>query len=376
MSTTLKDAVTTWIDTLPGDARPIVEGGHFTIRKRLVPPRDPVLRSAPDRLFLVDLRPECSDAPGLPGEIARGPQASDSLDVSAVLDLPPGAELDAGSRPEILFAYQLDFAPSATELASFVQALDAGVEARSRGFSVGAALFLGDRVLPPFVRAELPAERFLPASYREEIARHGFSGSFRIYSESVCRNRGKERLDRHRTEILDPVRREEVYRRRGYTLFEEPAGSGIYFLAADARLDRGDSPAGGTVVALTKQAKTPTCGLILAGKLGRISRNGWTHLLSIYDEADDPRIAEKNADGMVIAACLGRDLGLAADFVTIRPGRVRHDRFRSAEIAAPGALASAAALEARARFPEAHLAEVEEGCEESCFPPRTRRTGP
>ncbi|HXU33165.1 MAG TPA: hypothetical protein VN851_21570 [Thermoanaerobaculia bacterium] len=379
MSTTLTDAIASWIDTLPADARVVVEGGHFTIRKRSVPAREPILRSAPDRLFLVELDPNASDVPALPGEIARGPRVSDSSDLSAILDLGAGAELDVRAHPAILHAFQLDFAPSATELASFVQALDAGRQVRGRVAAVGAALFLGDRVLPPFVRAVLAAERFLPAAYQEEIERSGFSEAFQIYSESVCRNRGKERLDRYREGIVDPAKREATYRQRGFTLFEDPLDSGIYFLAADVLLDRPRSSAVAPLIGLTKQAKTPTCGLILAGKLGRMSRDRWTHVLSVYDEADDPRIAEKNADGMVIFSCLGNDTGLAADFLTLRPGRVQHDRFRAGEIAKPGLLASGEELERRARHRPEDLTEIERRCEESCFPaPRsgTQRSEP
>lgn len=371
---TVEQHVGAWAASITPGARVIVEGGHLTIRKHLIEPSNSVLHHQADNHYLVQITPHVAS---LPYERARGPlpldERSGEPGLGAILCLPPGETLDTREHPEILQAFRLDFSPRPTELRSLTCALEAGARVEGRAGQVTAALFLGDLRLPTFVRKQLAVEELLPASYLEELRRFHFAERMQVFWETACRNRGKEKLlDSRSSDIVDSERREKAYRAYGCGVFEEPPGDGIYYLAADSLLQRTRFP----LIALTKQKKKPTCGLIMAGKLAVIALQGYSHLLSVYDRADDAQIEEKNVEGMIIASCLARDFHLDSAFITVRGASAACDRPVASDFSNPGALPTFEQLVEQARaHAQAPLNVVENCASESCFP-QTSRIGP
>jgi len=324
---------------IPLDAQCVVEGGHLTVRiEHMRGLHDRQLRGQKDGCYLAVV----TDHPdALPGEILRGASKEDGPiewvvilpEIGQVIDL-PARSMGVGD------VYTITYGPSETQQRSLRVALDFARQLSTRVKRVRLAILIGDLDIPPALRHH-NLEWLLPESYKAMLDEAGLRSEVHLYSEAACRNQGKRRL-------LDPRKKnfekrdtaEQIYKEHGYTLFQD-FRYGSFNLCSDYALQKlSEFP---YLVAVTKDAKTCTCGLILAGKLFSISKEGFTHFISIYDEADDARIRRKNIDGFLIFSYLVPERCVDAILCTSNTvGRLEQqpkvDEISSDQIRKPGAL--------------------------------------
>ena len=327
------------LKNIPAGAHCVVEGGHLTARVRHLTRSSGRRRLGghKDQSYLV----EVTDHPDpLPCEILRGPIEEDHQSQWAIvrprldelIDLP-------GQLTSTEHIYTIKYQPSETQRRSLALALDIAHRLASNVKRVRLAILIGDLGIPPSLRGSL--KWVLPEAYKTMLSDAGVYDDVHIYSEAACRNQGKRRLlDPQKSVFENCAKAEQIYKEQGYTLFRDPL-SGSLSLRSDYALQKlREFP---HQVAVTKDAATPTCGLILAGKLLSIAREGFTHFLSVYDEADDARIRRKNIDGFIIFAHMAYNTRLDAVLCTSNTvGHVKHppklDEFSSDEIKSAGQL--------------------------------------
>jgi len=325
------------LDDFPPDAAVIVEGGHLTLEVERV--RDlsaEVGQAEEDRLLLLDLDPA---SPSLHGELERinlpngkvwGVLTSDSRLLDQLGRFTPGKRA----------AYRVRFSPTETQEASLELALECHRRLAGQVRRLEVAILIGNLTVQNGEIRKRLLELCLPKSYRRLFAEYGVGDAYELFSEATCRNLGRNKLLDPRKKLLeDRDLAAKAYRERGYTILREE-GHGNYYLASDHVLTRGYHP---PLVALTKREGTPTCGLILAGKLLSMARQRFTHFLSVYDLHDDPSIDRKNLDGSIIFGHLAGDLALEVVLCTTNTvGGQRHvlhlDRFGRDELRRGGSL--------------------------------------
>jgi hypothetical protein len=283
------------LQRIPPNARCVVEGGHLTARVEHV--HDRRLRNRKDGCYLV----VATDHPApLSGEILRGAYKKEDDRIQWVVIRPELDQvIDLPDRSTgVGDVYTVTYEPSETQQRSLRLALDLARQLSARVNRIRVAILIGDLDIPPSLRPSL--EWLIPESYKAMLDETGLRSSVHLYSEAACRNQGKRRLlDPRKERFEHRETAEQIYKEHGYTLFRD-FGYGALYLSSDYALQRLlEFP---YLVAVTKDAKTATCGLILAGKLLSISKDGFTHFLSVYDEDDDARIRRKNIDGFLIFA--------------------------------------------------------------------------
>jgi hypothetical protein len=277
-----------WEEQLDPKDHVMIEGGHFTVNVHEIW-LPVVLISKPDTVYLLDLEIE---APQPPNQIFYAREKNRCL---SIVRPSQNETVDLRGWPGLTRVREIKFHPSKTEKESFRLAVEAVQRLKTRVEKVVAALFIGDIGLPTVVKDFVREGALIPESYRRELEHCSLAGELFLFLESVCRNRGKERvLDRAKRE--DENQKEEIYRQYGYTIFPY---RNIYSLAGDFFIDRERFP----LIPLTKnEQNTPTCALILAGKYIKMAREGVTEVLAIYDKRDDAEIRIKNWEGLTIAA--------------------------------------------------------------------------
>ena len=371
----LPSALTEALNCVPSTARVVVEGGHYGIDVADIGfGRLPgvIIKYMPDTSILLRL---CREEPPLPFELMRIPLKDEKSLVWAVVCLPEGESLDLSRIGSLANAYRLEYRPSPTQIQSLHNALEVGHQLSRKGVYVETAILVGDRHLPQPIRGDL--SWLVPTSYRELLESYGISENMRLYSEAACRNKGQDR-------VLDPwtslIRRGEdwpaIYQKYGFSIIRNAINQS-YYLTSDYIVDElMEFP---FVVALTKEKRAPTCGLILAGKFYSMFQSGITHFISNYDMADDPMIRRKNIDGMLISSYLIDNFDFEAMFWTSRTIGGRQgppvvECFSSSEFRRPGRFGSLDDLLESTRrennFPGFDF--VERLCSDSCFPTRNK----
>lgn len=297
---------------VPPNARCVVEGGHITIRsQRLNSTIDRQLAGRKDGCYFVAVT---GHPDPLPAEVMRDSAGQEDHALFVLLRPKTNEELSLPDRASgVGDVYRVTFEPTTTQLGSLRVALKAARQLRDSVEQVQLAIFIGDLEVPPPLRNSL--DWALPEAYQSAISEAGMDADVRLYSEAACRNQGKRRLlDPRKAAFESTEEAERIYREHGFTLVRQDLG-GALSLCSDFALELREFP---FLVAVTKDVKTPTCGLILAGKLLAITKEGFTHFISVYDEADDARIRRKNIDGFLIFAYLVLNSRLAAILCTLK----------------------------------------------------------
>lgn len=367
----LPSALTEALNRVPSTARVVVEGGHYGVNVAEIGfGRLPgmVVNYASDTAILLRLR---RDEPPVPFEIMRIPLKDEKNLSWAVVCPPENESLDLSRIDSLANAYRVEYRPSPTQIQSLHNALEVGHQLSRKGIYVETAVLVGDLRLPQPVRGDLGW--LIPASYRELVELYGISENVHRYSEAACRNKGQDR-------VLDPwtslIRRggdwQKIYQNRGFSVLRNAINQS-YYLTSDYIVEELlDFP---FVVALTKEKRAPTCGLILAGKFYTMFQSGITHFIANYDIADDPMIRRKNIDGMLISSYLIDNFDFEAMFWTSRTissgqGHPVVECFSSSEFRRPGRFGSLDNLLESTRrknnFPGFDF--VGRLCSDSCFP--------
>jgi hypothetical protein len=282
------------IPNLPSNARVVVEGGHFTMRRAIV--KDTKLGPG---VYYLDVP---SSTPPLPYETLRVPFEGEATQCWVVLKL---AENDRVARPQAAAGREIRAIEpaSARYLATLRKTIALFESLKPKVARAIFCLLIGNLELPKELR--LSFEWALSEDFMREIGRVD-QAELKLLAESTCQNKGDQRVVRTNAKRIqeDAATAERVYREFGYTVLASQTDGRGFWLAADSLLDK--RATGYPVIALTKIDKMgetkPSCAVTLAGKLFLLTKGDTTHHIVIYDAKDDELIRQKSIEGAIVAS--------------------------------------------------------------------------
>ena len=282
------------IPPAPATAYLIVEGGHFTLRRKLRAVSDTI---EGEGIFYLDA-PAATEI--LPFETLRVPIQKTPDQCWIVLTL---AEGDRFELPASIAGRRIRSIMPAD--ARYLEILDRAIELFQRSkIGVSKATFcllIGDLQLPAELRR--PFSWALSAAFRLALSRIDRS-SVVLLAESTCQNKGKQVVLKSAARSCDSAAYSEyLYEKFGYAILESAVSDngGGYWLCADALLE--PDAIGHPVIALTKYRKSkPSCAVTLAGKMILLAATGATHHVAVYDGDDDVLIRQKSVEGSKVVS--------------------------------------------------------------------------
>lgn len=331
------DSLRNRIPAIPAASSLVVEGGHFTLRRRIL---DPTPAIEGGGVFYLDA-PAATAI--LPFETLRVPMEETPDKCWIVLTLGEGDRLELPAS-----AADAKIRSIMPEGARYLEILDRAIDLfqalKDEVAKATFCLLIGDLELPRELRRAFGWT--LSSAFRRALSRIDGS-SLVLLAESTCQNRGKQ-------VVLKPAARscgespysEYLYEKFGYAVLQSEMddNGGGYWLCADALLE--PAIVGHPVIALTKYGRSkPSCAVTLAGKTVLLAATGATHHIAVYDADDDALIRQKSVEGSVVASLFAPQFPVSS-VTMVREGRgsLSVDIVDPATLGKPGRLPSRAAL--------------------------------
>lgn len=349
------------LDQLSLEDKVFIEGGHYTIyveplSERLV---NQYRRTGRQELFLIYSREPLALVEAV--VVATKLEKKNGVHKTLVrFCMEEAHEFQASVSPMAVF--WINRSVSATQCETLRLALQAYTYLCNRGLQQATVgILIGDLVVKQYLTGTFKQLRenmhwLLPDVYRQELAMYQLpSKNLMLHSEARMRNQGSDKLLRKFQKKANG-QGSQIYRERGCGTLVHQETEALY-MAADYVLDRDDLFHTSAVVGVTKgkdeHGRTPpSCGLILAGQLYAVAREGYRHMISIYHENDDPSIRRKNLDGAMIAAYMSENIELKLLILTLLDRFKRKDKaimLDLGQIPSPGRLAAFSELAEKVR---------------------------